>query len=172
MQLDLSKNINVALVDPDTLIGHFRTHLIYDQILSPRLDKALKKWEQSNWAAPAQRQKLAYIILVELFSYRFTFPLRRIETRCLLSKDFKFTRFIEVARTLKAKYEAETSATTLATFSATPRPSRRYINNMKGSSHTRGRGRSRSRPSQFCSACSSRSRCCRIFSGFRCQLQG
>jgi len=40
--------------------------LIYAQISSPRLDKVLKKWDRDNWASPEQRQKLAYIILVEL----------------------------------------------------------------------------------------------------------
>ncbi|KAF7965824.1 hypothetical protein HWV62_41719, partial [Athelia sp. TMB] len=127
----LSKKINVAQVNPDVLIGRYipnlvaktfdvtqeYAQLIYDQTSSPRLDKVLKKWDQDNWAAPAQRQKLAYIILVELLSYQFASPVRWIETQDLLFKDFKFERFIEVGpsptltgmatRTLKAKYEAE-----------------------------------------------------------------
>lgn len=96
--------------------------LIYDQTSSPRLDKVLKKWDQENWAAPAQRQKLAYIILVELLSYQFASPVRWIETQDILFKDFAFERFIEVGpsptltgmatRTLKAKYEAKDDATT------------------------------------------------------------
>lgn len=130
-RLDLSKKINVAQVNPDVLIGRYipnlvaktfevsqeYAQLIYDQTSSPRLDKVLKKWDQDNWAAPAQRQKLAYIILVELLSYQFASPVRWIETQDLLFKDFKFERFIEVGpsptltgmatRTLKAKYEAE-----------------------------------------------------------------
>jgi fatty acid synthase subunit alpha len=43
--------------------------LIYEQISSPRLDKVLKRWDQDNWASAEQRQKLAYIILVELLAY-------------------------------------------------------------------------------------------------------
>lgn len=127
----MSKKINVAQVNPDVLIGRYipnlvakkfdvtqeYAQLIYDQTSSPRLDKVLKKWDQENWAAPSQRQKLAYIILVELLSYQFASPVRWIETQDLLFKDFKFERFIEVgpsptltgmaSRTLKAKYEAE-----------------------------------------------------------------
>jgi fatty acid synthase subunit alpha len=67
--------------------------LIYDQTSSPRLDKVLKKWDQDNWASPEQRQKLAYIILVELLAYQFASPVRWIETQDLLFKDFAFERF-------------------------------------------------------------------------------
>ena len=57
--------------------------LIYDQTSSPRLDKVLKKWEQDleKWASAEQRQKLAYIILVEPLAYQFASPVRWIETR-------------------------------------------------------------------------------------------
>jgi len=45
--------------------------LIYEQTSSLRLDKVLKRWDQDNWASAEQRQKLAYIILVELLAYWF-----------------------------------------------------------------------------------------------------
>jgi fatty acid synthase subunit alpha len=83
--------------------------------LSPHLDKVLKKWDQEKWAEPAQRQKLAYIILVELLAYQFASPVRWIETQDLLFAKFAFERLIEIGpsptltgmaqRTLKAKYE-------------------------------------------------------------------
>lgn len=89
--------------------------VIYDQTSSPRLDKVLKKWDQENWAGAEQRQKLAYIILVELLAYQFASPVRWIETQDRLFSEFQFERFIELGpsptltgmatRTLKAKYE-------------------------------------------------------------------
>ena len=89
--------------------------IIYDQTSSPRLDKVLRKWEQDNWASPDNRQKLAYIILVELLAYQFASPVRWIETQDLLFTDFAFERLVELgpsptltgmaSRTLKAKYE-------------------------------------------------------------------
>ena len=91
--------------------------LIYDQTSSPRLDKVLKKWDQEKWASAAQRQMLAYIILVELLAYQFASPVRWIETQDILFTQFAFERFIELgpsptltgmaSRTLKAKYEAK-----------------------------------------------------------------
>lgn len=96
--------------------------LIYDQTSSPRLDKVLKKWDQDNWASVEQRQKLAYIILVELLAYQFASPVRWIETQDHLFKNFAFRRFIEIGpsptltgmatRTLKAKYEAQDDSIT------------------------------------------------------------
>ena len=88
--IDLSKKINAAQLNPDMLIGKyipslvakpfevFRDYaqLIYNQTSSPRLDKVLKKWDQDNWAASEQRQKLVYIILVELLAYQFASPIR------------------------------------------------------------------------------------------------
>jgi fatty acid synthase subunit alpha, fungi type len=62
------------------------------------------------------------IILVELLAYEFASPVRWIETRDLLFKDFAFERFIEndpsptltgmATRTLKAKYEAQDNSIT------------------------------------------------------------
>ncbi|KII85134.1 hypothetical protein PLICRDRAFT_45274 [Plicaturopsis crispa FD-325 SS-3] len=127
----LSKKINAAHLNPDTLIGKYipnlvakpfevsrdYAQLIYDQTSSPRLDKVLKKWDEENWASPEQRQKLAYIILVELLAYQFASPVRWIETQDRLFTEYSFERFIELGpsptltgmatRTLKAKYEAE-----------------------------------------------------------------
>lgn len=91
--------------------------LIYDQTLSPRLDKVLRKWDQENWGSPEQRQKLAYVILVELLAYQFASPVRWIETQDILFQQYKFERFIEIGpsptltgmatRTFKAKYEIQ-----------------------------------------------------------------
>jgi len=50
--------------------------IIYDQTSSPCLDKVLKKWEEDQWASPANRQQLAYIILVQLLAYQFASPVR------------------------------------------------------------------------------------------------
>ncbi|KAH7884386.1 hypothetical protein F5I97DRAFT_1968464 [Phlebopus sp. FC_14] len=130
----LSKKINASLLNPDMLVGKYipnliakpfavtkeYAQLIYDQTSSPRLDKVLKKWDQENWASPDQRQKLAYIILVELLSYQFASPVRWIETQDLLFTEYHFERLIELGpsptltgmatRTLKAKYEAQDDA--------------------------------------------------------------
>ncbi|KIY48753.1 hypothetical protein FISHEDRAFT_9172, partial [Fistulina hepatica ATCC 64428] len=81
----LSKKINPDHLNPDTLIGKYIPNLIalpfevlreyaqiiYDQTSSPRLDKVLKQWDVENWGSEKQRQKLAYIILVELLAYQF-----------------------------------------------------------------------------------------------------
>ncbi|KAF9467993.1 fatty acid synthase [Collybia nuda] len=125
----LSKKINATHLNPDMLVGKYIPNLIakpfevsreyaqviYDQTSSPRLDKVLKKWDQDNWAGAEQRQKLAYIILVELLAYQFASPVRWIETQDRLFKEFSFERLIELGpsptltgmatRTLKAKYE-------------------------------------------------------------------
>ena len=89
--------------------------VIYDQTSSPRLDKILKKWDEEDWGSSAQRQLLAYTILVELLAYQFASPVRWIETQDRLFADYSFERLIEVGpsptltgmavRTLKAKYE-------------------------------------------------------------------
>ncbi|KAJ7745730.1 fatty acid synthase [Mycena metata] len=127
----LSKKINVAHLNPDMLIGKYIPNLIaipfdvtkeyaqiiYDQTSSPRLDKVLKRWDQENWAGDEQRQKLAYIILVELLAYQFASPVRWIQTQDRLFTDYSFERLIELGpsptltgmatRTLKAKYETK-----------------------------------------------------------------
>jgi fatty acid synthase subunit alpha, fungi type len=129
--VDLSKKINPAHLDPDRLVGKYvpnlvakpfevskdYAQLIYDQTLSPRLDKVLRKWDQENWGSVEQRQKLAYVILVELLAYQFASPVRWIETQDLLFQHYKFERFIEIGpsptltgmatRTFKAKYETQ-----------------------------------------------------------------
>jgi fatty acid synthase subunit alpha, fungi type len=98
--------------------------VIYDQTSSPRLDKVLKKWEQENWSAPEHRQRLAYVILVELLAYQFASPVRWIETQDILFKHYNFERLIELGpsptltgmatRTLKAKYEAQDDSVSIA----------------------------------------------------------
>ncbi|KAI0635636.1 fatty acid synthase [Trametes polyzona] len=132
----LSKKINPAHLNPDTLVGKYvpnlvakpfevtkeYAQLIYDQTLSPRLDKVLRKWDQDNWGSAEQRQKLAYIILVELLAYQFASPVRWIETQDILFTHYKFERFIEIGpsptlngmatRTLKAKYETQDDSVT------------------------------------------------------------
>ena len=133
---DLSKKINPAHLNPDTLVGKYvpnlvakpfevtkeYAQLIYDQTLSPRLDKVLRKWDQENWGSAEQRQKLAYVILVELLAYQFASPVRWIETQDILFTHYKFERFIEIGpsptltgmatRTLKAKYEVQDDSVT------------------------------------------------------------
>lgn len=128
---DLSKKINVASLNPDMLIGKYIPNLIaipfavtkeyaqiiYDQTSSPRLDKVLKKWDQERWASDEQRQKLAYIILVELLAYQFASPVRWIQTQDRLFTEYAFERLIELGpsptltgmatHTLKAKYETQ-----------------------------------------------------------------
>ena len=86
-------------------------------MLSPRLYKVLRKWDQENWGACEQRQKLAYVILVELLAYQFVSPVRWIETQDILFQHYKFERFIELGpsptftgmatRTFTAKYETQ-----------------------------------------------------------------
>ena len=133
---DLSKKISAAQLNPDMLVGKYvpnliakpfevtkeYAQLIYDQTLSPRLDKVLRRWEQENWGSQEQRQKLAYVILVELLAYQFASPVRWIETQDILFKRYHFERFIEIGpsptltgmatRTLKAKYETEDDSIT------------------------------------------------------------
>ena len=127
---DLSKKINPEDLNPDMLVGKYIPNLIakpfevsreyaqiiYDQTSSPRLDKVLKRWEEDKWSSAANRQKLAYIILVELLAYQFASPVRWIETQDRLFVEYHFERFIEIGpsptltgmatRTLKAKYES------------------------------------------------------------------
>ncbi|EPQ52677.1 hypothetical protein GLOTRDRAFT_112049 [Gloeophyllum trabeum ATCC 11539] len=127
----LSKKIDATHLNPDMLVGKYvpnlvakpfevsrdYAQLIYDQTSSPRLDKVLRKWDEEHWDSPEQRQKLAYIILVELLAYQFASPVRWIETQDIFFAKYKFERLIEIGpsptltgmatRTLKAKYEAE-----------------------------------------------------------------
>ena len=116
--------------------------IIYDQTSSPKLDKVLKKWEQERWASAENRQKLAYIILVELLAYQFASPVRWIQTQDLLFTTFNFERLVELGpsptltgmatRTLKTKYEIlDGQSAEIALFSAMPRMSKRSITNTK-----------------------------------------
>ena len=133
---DLPKKINAAQLNPDMLVSKYipnlvaktfkvscnYAQLIYDQTLSPCLDKVLKKWDQDNWAAPKQRQNLAYIILVELLAYQFASPVQWIKTQDLLFGSFEFKHLIKVgpsptltgmaSRTLKAKCKVQDDSVT------------------------------------------------------------
>jgi hypothetical protein len=50
---------------------------------SPRLDKVLNRWDEDGWTKAdlaTQRQKLAYVVLVELLAYQFASPVRDRDT--------------------------------------------------------------------------------------------
>lgn len=135
---DLSKKIPAALLDPSLLervyipnlvaapftVNKTYAELIYNRTSSPRLSKVLRKWDEEHWGAPEQRQKLAWVLLVELLSYQFASPVRWIETQDLFFEQYKFERFVEIGpsptltgmavRTLKAKYEAKDDSISLA----------------------------------------------------------
>ena len=95
--------------------------LIYNHTSSPHLSKILIKRDEEHWDAPEWRQKLAWVLLVELLSYQFASSVRWIETQDLFFEQYKFERFIEVGplptlagmavHTLKAKYEAKDNST-------------------------------------------------------------
>lgn len=134
---DLSKKIPANLLDPSLLeavyipnlvaspftVNKEYAELIYNRTSSPRLSKVLRKWDEEHWDAPEQRQKLAWVLLVELLSYQFASPVRWIETQDLFFQRYKFERFIEIGpsptltgmavRTLKAKYETKDDSTSL-----------------------------------------------------------
>ena len=127
----MSKKINLATFRPELLEGRYIPNLIaepyeiskryaekiYNQTMSPRLDKVLKAWDREDWGSTANRSKLGYIILVELLAYQFASPVRWIETQDLLFSKFAVERFIEFGpsptltgmaqRTLKLKYEQQ-----------------------------------------------------------------
>ncbi|KAI0264369.1 fatty acid synthase [Gloeopeniophorella convolvens] len=133
----LSKKIPADLLDPSLLEGTYipnlvaspftvnkaYAELIYNRTSSPRLSKVLRKWDEEHWGAPEQRQKLAWVLIVELLSYQFASPVRWIETQDLFFAKYKFERFIEIgpsptlsgmaSRTLKAKYELKDDSTGL-----------------------------------------------------------
>jgi fatty acid synthase subunit alpha, fungi type len=107
---DLAKKIPSTLLDPSLLEGVYISNLItspfavnkayaeliYNRTSSPRLSKVLRKWNEERWDAPEQRQKLAWVLLVELLSYQFASPVRWIETQGLFFGQYKFERFIEI----------------------------------------------------------------------------
>ncbi|KAI9439787.1 fatty acid synthase [Lactarius indigo] len=133
----LSKKIPADLLDPSLLedvyipnlvaspfaVNKEYAELIYNRTSSPRLSKVLRKWDEERWDSPEQRQKLAWVLLVELLSYQFASPVRWIETQDLFFQRYKFERFIEIGpsptltgmavRTLKAKYETKDDSTSL-----------------------------------------------------------
>lgn len=107
---DLSKKVNLSHFNADLLVGRYIPNLtakpyevskqyaedIFNQTSSPRLAKVLKNWDEEQWGAPENRNKLGYAILIELLSYQFASPVRWIETQDILFKDFKFERLIEL----------------------------------------------------------------------------
>ena len=105
------------LVASPFVVNKAYAELIYNRTSSPRLSKVLRKWGEEHWDAPERRQKLAWVLLVELLSYQFASSVRWIETQDLFFEQYKFERFIEVGpsptltgmatRTLKAKYETK-----------------------------------------------------------------
>ncbi|KAK4046934.1 fatty acid synthase alpha subunit Lsd1 [Microbotryomycetes sp. JL201] len=125
----LSKKVNLAHFNADLLVGRYIPNLtaehydvskeyaekIYNQTSSPRLHKILKAWDEENWGAQENRNKLGYAILIELLAYQFASPVRWIETQDILFSDFKFERLIELGpsptlagmatRTQKLKYD-------------------------------------------------------------------
>lgn len=133
----LSKKIDPADLRPELLEGRYIPNLvakpfevskdyaqmIYDQTMSPRLEKVLKSWDAENWAAPEKKSKLGYVILVELLAYQFASPVRWIETQNIIFGSYKCERFIELGpsptlagmgnRTLKLRFEGEDSSTGL-----------------------------------------------------------
>ena len=113
-QICLGKYIPNLIAKPFDISREY-ARIIYDQTFSPKLDKVLKKWEQENWASAENRQKLAYIILVELLAYQLASPVRWIQTQDLLFTIFNFECLVELGPsptltgmatlTLKTKYE-------------------------------------------------------------------
>ena len=91
---DLSKKILANLLDPLLLEGVYIPNLvaspfivnkayaklIYNRTSSSRLSKVLRKWDEERWNAPERRQKLAWVLLVELLSYQFASLVRWIKT--------------------------------------------------------------------------------------------
>ncbi|GAA5980800.1 hypothetical protein JCM11641_002656 [Rhodosporidiobolus odoratus] len=130
----LSKKVNPAHFSADLLVGRYIPNLtavhydvtkeyaerIHTQTSSPRLNKILKSWDEENWGAKENRNKLGYAILIELLAYQFASPVRWIETQDILFKDFKFERLIELGpsptltgmatRTQKLKYDSHDSS--------------------------------------------------------------
>ncbi|KWU43709.1 hypothetical protein RHOSPDRAFT_19103 [Rhodotorula sp. JG-1b] len=130
----LSKKVNPAHFNADLLVGRYIPNLtavpyevnkeyaerIHTQTSSPRLNKILSSWDEEQWGAPENRNKLGYAILIELLAYQFASPVRWIETQDILFKDFKFERLVELgpsptltgmaSRTQKLKYDAHDSA--------------------------------------------------------------
>jgi hypothetical protein len=51
---------------------------------------------EGRWDAPERRQKLAWVLLVELLSYQFASSVRWIETQDLFFEQYKSDRFIGV----------------------------------------------------------------------------
>ncbi|KAI8973281.1 fatty acid synthase [Mycotypha africana] len=93
---------------------------VYKQTSSPRLAKVLKNWSDDKYVTAAQKQRLGYILLIELLAYQFASPVRWIETQDQLFKNYNIERLVEVGpsptlsgmatRTLNLKYQAYDNA--------------------------------------------------------------
>ena len=94
--------------------------LIYNRTSSPCPSKILRKWDEECWDAPERRQKLAWVLLLQLPSYQFASSVHWIETQDLFFEQYKFERFIEVGppptlagmavRTLKAETKDDSTS--------------------------------------------------------------
>ncbi|KAN0115841.1 hypothetical protein V8E52_006381 [Russula decolorans] len=76
------------LVASPFIVNKDYAKLIYNRTSSPRLSEVLRKWDEERWNAPEQRQKLAWVLLIELLSYQFA-------SLDLFFKQYKFKHFIE-----------------------------------------------------------------------------
>jgi 3-oxoacyl-ACP reductase-like protein/malonyl CoA-acyl carrier protein transacylase/acyl dehydratase len=124
----ISRKIDKTNLNVDLLIGKYIPNLVaipfslekkYIELVvkktsSPGLKLILEKWGQESWESPAERQKLGYIILVELLAYQFASPVRWIETQDQFFDRMDIRRLLEVGpapiltgmanRTLSLKY--------------------------------------------------------------------
>jgi len=85
---DLSK-ITANLLDPSLLEGVYipnlvtspfvvnkaHAELIYNRTSLPSLESS-RKWDEERWNAPERRQKLTWVLLVELLLYQFVSSVR------------------------------------------------------------------------------------------------
>ncbi|TPX31149.1 hypothetical protein SmJEL517_g05464 [Synchytrium microbalum] len=95
---------------------------VYDQTHSVLLKNVLENWKDSQLVNPAEKQRLGYLLLIELLAHQFASPVLWIQTQDRLFKEYEVERLIEVGpgpvlcgmaqRTLKSKYEAYDDAVT------------------------------------------------------------
>eukprot|EP01117_Protostelium_nocturnum_P000846 TRINITY_DN1109_c0_g1_i4.p1 TRINITY_DN1109_c0_g1~~TRINITY_DN1109_c0_g1_i4.p1 ORF type:complete len:3931 (+),score=1672.78 TRINITY_DN1109_c0_g1_i4:607-12399(+) len=114
------KYIPNLLAEPFELSKRF-AQKIYDRTSSPPIEEVLKNWDQEGWGSSDARQRLGFVLLVELLAYQFASPVRWIETQDVLFSEFGVERFIEIgpsptlstmaSRTLASKYETRDAAT-------------------------------------------------------------
>ena len=88
--------------------------LVFNVCRSPRIEKLISDWNESELANYSKKQKIAYILLIELLAYQFASPVQWIATQDRLFKDIGVENIIEIGpvpilagmaeRTLKLKY--------------------------------------------------------------------